>query len=48
VPPPERRSDAEIVEYVRTTPGAIGYVSERAAVAGVRVVHVQELGSSGR
>lgn len=27
VPPVERKSDAEVIEYVRTHPGAIGYVN---------------------
>lgn len=43
VPPLERRSDAEIVEYVRNTPGAIGYVSTSALVPGVRVIALDGL-----
>jgi ABC-type phosphate transport system substrate-binding protein len=38
VPPPERSNDADIVVFVRETPGAIGYVGERADVSGVKVV----------
>jgi ABC-type phosphate transport system substrate-binding protein len=42
VPPVEKRSDEEVVAYVRSTPGAIGYVLADAAVAGVKVVKVKE------
>lgn len=38
LPPPERASEAEVVSYVRSTPGAIGYVSDDADLRGVRVV----------
>ena len=40
LPPPERASEAEVIAYVRSTPGAIGYVSDDADVRGVRVVDV--------
>ena len=40
VPPVEKKSDAEVLTFVRSTPGAIGYVSDAAAVDGVRVVTV--------
>ena len=40
VPPVEKKSDAEVLSFVRSTPGAIGYVSEAASVDGVRVVTV--------
>lgn len=40
VPPVEKKSDAEVLTFVRSTPGAIGYVSEAASVDGVRVVTV--------
>lgn len=40
-PPPVRKSDAEVVEYVRGNPGAIGYVSGSTAVEGVKVVSVR-------
>ena len=36
--PPERASDASVVEFVSTNPGAIGYVSENAKVGGVKVI----------
>lgn len=38
VPPPEKRTDAEVITYVRDTPGAIGYVSSAAATEGVKRV----------
>lgn len=41
VPPPVKTSDEEVVEYVASTPGAIGYVSLGAALPGtVREVAV--------
>ena len=40
VPPVEKKSDAEVLAFVRSTAGAIGYVSEAAPVDGVRVVTV--------
>jgi len=40
VPPPEKRSDAEVVAYVRETPGAIGYVSVAASTDGVKRVSI--------
>jgi ABC-type phosphate transport system substrate-binding protein len=33
VPPPQRRSDAAVIAYIRENPGAIGYVSAAAASA---------------
>lgn len=38
VPPPEKRSDAEVTAYVRENPEAIGYVASGADVAGLTVV----------
>jgi ABC-type phosphate transport system substrate-binding protein len=40
IPPPEKRSDAEVVAYVRENPGAIGYVAAGASTEGVRRVTV--------
>jgi ABC-type phosphate transport system substrate-binding protein len=41
VPPPEKASSAEVVAYVRSRKGAIGYVAMDAALgAGVKVVRV--------
>jgi len=31
-PPPERESDREVIDFVRQTPGAIGYVSASARI----------------
>lgn len=42
VPPPEKSTDADIVAFVRDTPGAIGYVWAGADVSGVRVVTVAD------
>jgi len=41
VPPPELRSDDDVVAYVRRHQGAIGYVSPTADLIGVRVVAVR-------
>jgi ABC-type phosphate transport system substrate-binding protein len=41
VPPLEKDSDASVVAYVRSNPGAIGYVSVGADVKGVKVVDVE-------
>ena len=40
VPPPEKASDAEVIEYVRNNAGAVGYVSGAAAVDGAKVLQV--------
>ena len=40
-PPPTKGSDAEIVAFVKATPGAIGYVSAGAGTAGVKVIAVK-------
>jgi ABC-type phosphate transport system substrate-binding protein len=40
-PPPVKASDASVVDFVRANPGAIGYVSESADVAGVKVVPIR-------
>jgi hypothetical protein len=41
VPPPERRSDREVLAYVQERPGAVGYVSETAPTDGARVLTVE-------
>jgi ABC-type phosphate transport system substrate-binding protein len=41
VPPPEKTSDRDVVEYVRTTRGAIGYVSFASPHDGVATVRVE-------
>jgi ABC-type phosphate transport system substrate-binding protein len=40
VPPPEKRNDAEVVAFVESNEGAIGYVSEGAAVGDAKVIRV--------
>ena len=40
VPPDTKPSDADVIAYVSSTPGAIGYVSAGAAPAGVKVIKV--------
>jgi ABC-type phosphate transport system substrate-binding protein len=41
VPPPERASDAEVLEFVQKNPSAIGYVSATAPLpAGVKIVDI--------
>lgn len=42
VPPPEKASDRDVVDFVRSTPGAVGYVTPGTAVQGVRTVRVEE------
>jgi ABC-type phosphate transport system substrate-binding protein len=42
VPPVEMKSDAEVIAFVRTSAGAVGYVSEAAPTDGVRVVPLQQ------
>lgn len=41
VPPIEESSEAEVLARLRRTAGAIGYVSEEAAVDGLRVIEVE-------
>nr|HEX4317950.1 hypothetical protein [Kofleriaceae bacterium] len=40
VPPPELDSEADVVKYVAGHPGAIGYVSSTAELAGVKAIEV--------
>jgi ABC-type phosphate transport system substrate-binding protein len=39
-PPPVRHSDDEVLAFVRTTRGAIGYVSATAPTSGVKIIRV--------
>ncbi len=41
LPPATKASDDDVVAFVKATPGAIGYVSAGASVAGVKVVTVK-------
>lgn len=40
VPPPEKLSDADVVNFVRSTPSAVGYVSAATPTKGVKVLAV--------
>lgn len=40
VPPPEKASDRDVVEYVRSTPGAVGYVAPGTALQGVGTLRI--------
>jgi ABC-type phosphate transport system substrate-binding protein len=42
VPPPQKKTDAEVLAYVRETPGAIGYVDAAAALEGVKRIALEE------
>lgn len=41
VPPSEKESEADVIAYVRRTPGAVGYVSAGAATTGVKVIQIK-------
>ena len=41
VPPATKASDKDVVEFVKATPGAIGYVSASAATDGVQVLSLK-------
>jgi ABC-type phosphate transport system substrate-binding protein len=41
VPPPELDSDEAVIRYVQSRRGAVGYVSEKAALGAVKVVSVR-------
>ena len=41
VPPPELGSDADVIVFVKSNPGAIGYVSSSASSGGVKVLEVK-------
>lgn len=41
VPPATKASDDEVIAFVKSNPGAIGYVSAGASTAGVKVVDVK-------
>jgi ABC-type phosphate transport system substrate-binding protein len=40
VPPLQKTSDEQVIAFVKSTPGAIGYVSDKAVTDGVRVVPI--------
>ncbi len=37
-PPPAKASDGEVVDFVRRTPGAVGYIADASKAVGVNVV----------
>ncbi len=39
-PPPTFKSDQEVLNFVRATPGAVGYVSASATVSGIKMLTV--------
>ncbi|SMO40140.1 substrate-binding domain-containing protein [Gracilimonas mengyeensis] len=39
--PLERSSDADVIEFVKANPGAVGYISDGTAADGVKVLNVQ-------
>lgn len=41
MPPLEKASDAEVVAFVKATPGAVGYVSESALTRGVMRIELK-------
>jgi ABC-type phosphate transport system substrate-binding protein len=41
VPPPEKKSDEDVIDYVINHPGAIGYVSKNADISSVKKVTVK-------
>lgn len=41
VPPVEKSSDDEVIAFVKSNPGAIGYVSDTSAAAGVKTLRVE-------
>jgi ABC-type phosphate transport system substrate-binding protein len=41
VPPVELQSDKEVIEFVSSTPGAIGYVSASASLQGVKTISIK-------
>ena len=40
VPPPEKTNDSEVIAFVESNPGAIGYVSDSAQTGSVKVISV--------
>ena len=41
-PPKGLNSDAEVIEFVRKWPGAVGYVSPNASTDGVKVINITD------
>jgi ABC-type phosphate transport system substrate-binding protein len=41
IPPAEKSSDADVITFVKANAGAVGYVSDAAVTAGVKVISVE-------
>ena len=41
VPPAEKTSDADVLAFVKANAGAVGYISDSGATAGVKVISVE-------
>ena len=41
-PPAEKKTESEVLAYVRSNPGAVGYVSASSNVGGVRVLKISD------
>jgi ABC-type phosphate transport system substrate-binding protein len=41
VPPPEKKNDASVIEYVKNNPGAIGYVSINANTGNLKKITIK-------
>ncbi len=44
VPPPEKASDKEVIDYIKANPGAIGYISDSTNIptSGVKIIEVKD------
>ena len=40
VPPPEKKTDIDVIEYVKENPGAIGYVANNTNIEGVKAIKI--------
>ncbi len=41
-PPSEKKSDMEVINYIKNTPGSIGYVSASASISGVKTISISD------
>lgn len=44
VPPPEKASDREVIDYVKANAGAIGYIAENTSISpdGVKIIEIKD------
>ncbi len=42
VPPPEKKTDQDVIDYVKENPGGIGYVSLGVAIGDVKVISISD------